>query len=140
MHHFEFALRDFLNCEAAMDPKGIIMLHDVCPSTKAMASRDLGELAAKRPWTGDVWKTVVALLDHRPDLEIHLLDAEKTGLCVVHNLKPENTLLSDNYEKIVSEYINLDFNAVSPRFLYDRLPLEPAAGIAHRLPKSLKNT
>ena len=29
MHLFEFLLRDFMNTEAASDPKGVIMMHDL---------------------------------------------------------------------------------------------------------------
>jgi hypothetical protein len=79
MHHFEYALRDFANCEAVMDKDGVVLLHDVCPTTYGMASRDTTELEASRAWTGDVWKVVVALKDFRPDLEVHVLDCFKTG-------------------------------------------------------------
>lgn len=133
MHHFEYALRDFLNCEAAMGRDGVIILHDVCPSTAVMASRDMAELHALRPWTGDVWKVVLALLDHRPDLSVHILDAAKTGLCVVHGLDPANTILRDNLDAILAQYMDHDLGRMGPDTLYGRLPLEPAAGILDRI-------
>jgi len=138
MHHFEFALRDFLNCEAAMGPDGVIVLHDACPSTNMMATRDLTELNAGRAWTGDVWKVVVALLDHRPDLKIHLLDAAKTGLCVVHGLDPSNTTLRDNLDAIIAQYVAQDLRKTGPETLYGRLPLEPADGATRHLAAALR--
>lgn len=136
MHHFEFALRDFLNCEAAMGPGGVIILHDVCPSTVAMADRSTAELDAGRAWTGDVWKVVPALLDHRPDLRIHLVDAAKTGLLVVHGLDPKNTVLRDNFDAICAQYMTLDLGTAGPDTLYGRLSLDPAATIARRLTRA----
>lgn len=138
MHHFEFALRDFLNCEATMGPDGVIVLHDVCPSTAAMASRDLTELNAKRAWTGDVWKVVAALMDHRPDLEIHVLDAAKTGLCVIHGLNPDSRILRDNLPEIIAQYIDVDIGSVGPAWYYDRIAIQPSHGFAARLAVSPK--
>ena len=80
MHLFEYALRDFMNCEANAMPSGVIALHDVCPFNHAMTTRDLGYLAASAAWTGDVWKVMVILQKYRPDLRIDLLSASKTEI------------------------------------------------------------
>lgn len=138
MHHFEFALRDFINCEAAMGPDGVVILHDVCPSTLAMASRDMDELHARRAWTGDVWKVVVALRDHRPDLQIHVLDAAKTGLCVIHGLNPQDRTLKDKLDEIIAHYVDADLGKLGPAWFYDRFTLTPAEGFAERLRATLK--
>jgi hypothetical protein len=132
MHHFEYALRDFINCEASMAKDGTVILHDVCPSTFAMATRDMSELEARRPWTGDVWKVVVALLDHRPDLEVHVLDCYKTGLCIVRGLDPLNTKLQDNIEAIIAQYINLNLSDYGPESYFGRFKLASAQGFAAR--------
>ena len=39
-------------------------------------------------WSGDVWKVVVWLRRHRPDLRITTLDVAPTGLAVVTGLDP----------------------------------------------------
>jgi hypothetical protein len=132
MHHFEFALRDFMNCEAAMAPDGTIILHDVCPATKVMATRDMAELNGGRAWTGDVWKVVAALIDHRPDLDVSVLDAQKTGLCVVRGLDPNNRTLKDNMDAIIAEYIDQDLDEDKARAYYGRFELVDAKGFAAR--------
>jgi cyclopropane fatty-acyl-phospholipid synthase-like methyltransferase len=133
MHHFEYALRDFINCEASMTKNGTVMLHDVLPTTFSMATRAMSELEASRPWTGDVWKVVVALLDHRPDLELHVLDCYKTGLCAIRGLDPNNTTLHDNFDAILAMYIDMDLSDDGPESYFSRFPLEAARGFSDRV-------
>jgi Methyltransferase domain len=108
MHQFEFALRDFMNCERSMSPDGIICLHDVCPFNGDMTTRDDTYLARGSAWTGDIWKIVHVLQKYRPDLSISVLPAKRMGLCCVRNLDPGNTALSRNYDQILADYTPLD--------------------------------
>jgi hypothetical protein len=48
MHHVEFALRDFFNCERASHPGGMILLHDLCPRDAHMTRR-MEHLHVQRP-------------------------------------------------------------------------------------------
>lgn len=107
MHLFEFALRDFINCESNMTSGGVICFHDVAPFNHAMTTRDVDYLATGRPWTGDVWKAMLILKDYRPDLRINILRAGKTGLGVVQGLDPSNSTLSEKYDEILSRYTDL---------------------------------
>ena len=107
LHLFEYALRDFMNIEAAGHPGSVICIHDVCPFNYDMTTRDLGYLSGARPWTGDVWKLIVVLARYRPDLDISLLDCRKTGLAVVRNLDPDNRILTQSYDDIVKEFTEL---------------------------------
>ena len=103
LHHFEVLLRDFINTERLMRPGGTIALHDCCPFNPEMTAREQGA----GNWTGDVWKTLLILLRHRPDFDIKVAKAEPTGLVVIRGLDPENTTLADAYETLVDEYMNL---------------------------------
>ncbi len=60
-------------------------------------------------WTGDVWKTLLILLSNRPDLDIHVAAASPTGLVVIRNLDPNNTVLSDRYDALIGEYDPVSF-------------------------------
>ena len=133
MHHFEFALRDFINCERSMKKDGVILLHDVCPTSFEMAKREPTELNAGRPWTGDVWKVVVALLEYRPDLKIDVLDSRKTGLCVISKLDGKSRILSDKYDEIVSRYIDLELEVMGPNLLYQNFNISSSSGFAETL-------
>ncbi|MBA4325174.1 MAG: hypothetical protein C0426_09055 [Rhodobacter sp.] len=107
MHLVEFLLRDFMNTEAAMDPKGVIMLHDCVPYGPSMTTRDLANLP-KGAWTGDVWKLIPILQRWRPELTVTVLDCRSTGLVCVTGLDPESRVLGQNYDRIVAEFAGID--------------------------------
>lgn len=115
MHLFEYLLRDFINTEKASAPGGVILLHDCCPFDHTMTTRDLDNLP-KGPWTGDVWKLIPILRQHRPDLKIDVLDCRPTGVVAVTNLDPGNTVLSDGYDQIVETWTD---QPLDPATLYD---------------------
>jgi hypothetical protein len=109
MHLFEYLLRDFMNTEAASDPKGVIMMHDLVPHNLAMTTRNLENIGGA--WTGDVWKLLPILQKWRPDLVLTMLDLRPTGVLCVTNLDPGNRVLQDNYASIVAEYMDQDIEA-----------------------------
>ena len=51
LHEFSQCLRDVLNLEQFMAPKGLIFIHDLNPPT-----RKHSEIADGGEWNGDVWK------------------------------------------------------------------------------------
>lgn len=118
MHQFEFALRDFINCERAMARNGVICLHDVCPFNGAMTTRDDSYLSRGTAWTGDIWKIVPVLGRYRPDLSVSVLPAARTGLCCVTNLDPGNDSLVRNYERILAEFVPQDLASLGPAHHY----------------------
>ena len=65
-----------------------------------------------RFWTGDVFKIVLILKKYRPDLEIYNSNAKPSGLVCVKNLDSSSSVLSDNYEKIVEEFMNTDYSDI----------------------------
>ena len=107
MHLFEFLLRDFLNTEAAMDPNGVILLHDCVPYGLKMTRRDLDNLP-DGAWTGDVWKLIPILQTWRTELTITVLDCQPTGLVAVSGLDPKNRVLSQNYDRIIADFSDMD--------------------------------
>ncbi len=108
MHHFDFALRDFIHCERAMGPEGVIVLHDCLPSSHALTERLTpgpdGELrrVGHGAWAGDVWKLLPILAKLRPDLGVEIFDAVPTGLVLVHRLNPGNATLAARCDRIVA--------------------------------------
>lgn len=106
MHLVEYLLRDFMNTEAAMDPGGVIMMHDCVPFGLRMTRRDLENLPTGA-WTGDVWKLIPILQAWRPDLTLTVLDCQPTGLVCASGLDPKNRVLQDNYDRIIDEYAKL---------------------------------
>lgn len=114
MHLFEYLLRDFMNTEAHSRPDGVIAMHDCCPFTTAMTTRDLENLP-RGAWTGDVWKLIPILRDYRPDLTIRVLDAAPTGLVLVSGLDPQNRVLQENYDDIIARFSDLDLDSFGPQ-------------------------
>lgn len=106
LHLHEQTLRDFANVERHSSPDGVVMIHDCLPIDAKTASRDRTTVV----WSGDVWKVVVALRRHRPDLHVTTVDVEPTGLAIVSGLDPDNSVLIDKYDQIVAELAELHFD------------------------------
>jgi hypothetical protein len=106
MHHCEFLLRDFMNTEKYCRSDSVIFLHDCLPVEIGMAMRDADKAHVSAPhhagwWTGDVWRTALALKRIRPELRISAFDAPGTGLIAVTNLDPGSKTLARGYDAIV---------------------------------------
>jgi hypothetical protein len=110
MHRCESLLRDFFNTERHCRRDSVIALHDCLPLEAPMAERDPNALAVdsrrQGMWTGDVWRTALLLKRRRPDLKIIVLDAAETGLVLITNLDPKNTLLSHHHDRFVAEMMS----------------------------------
>ena len=106
LHLHEQALRDVANAERHSSPDGVILIHDCLPIDARTSSR------ARRTvvWSGDVWKVVVALRRHRPDLTVTTVDVAPTGMAIVSGLDPSSTLLFDRFDEIVAELAQLEFD------------------------------
>ncbi len=108
MHHFEFALRDFINVEKFCTPQSTILIHDCYPLDRATAGRE----RRTNFWSGDIWRTLLALRKYRPDLVVHTIAAPPTGLGIVRGLDPGSRVLQENLHEIVSEYLALDYSVL----------------------------
>ncbi|MEJ0007157.1 MAG: class I SAM-dependent methyltransferase [Steroidobacteraceae bacterium] len=91
MHHFEYALRDFINIEPLCRPDSLIFIHDCFPIDARSAERE--QITAF--WSGDIWRLLVLLKKYRPDLAIHTLGTPPTGLGLISRLNPASTVLRD---------------------------------------------
>lgn len=100
MHLFEYALRDFINTEKYSDAHTVVVIDDIFPLHPAQAERD----RRTRAWTGDVWKLLVTLQQHRPDLKLLMLDAFPTGLLCISGLNKYDHTLQVLYEEILQMF------------------------------------
>jgi hypothetical protein len=110
MHLIEYLLRDFINTEARSDRNGVIAIHDCCPSTLDMTTRDF-DRKSDSAWTGDIWKIVPILQQLRPDLKLTILGCKPTGLLLVSNLDPQSKVLSENLERIQKDWVDVTLGA-----------------------------
>ena len=78
-------------------------MDDIFPDHQNQALRE----RCTRAWTGDVWKLKSILEKYRPDLFIQALDVYPTGLMMISGLNPKSSILTDNYDEIVSEFIDV---------------------------------
>lgn len=111
MHHFEFALRDFMHLEACCSEDSTILLHDCYPLDENTAARE------RRTdfWSGDVWRAVLALKKYRPGLSIATIAAPFTGLALVRGLDPASGVLREGIDDIVAEMMSVPFASLGPR-------------------------
>jgi len=123
MHHFEFALRDFVAIERLAATSSTMLLHDCYPLTRSTAER------ARRTvfWSGDCWRLVLALKKNRPDLAIATIATAPTGLTVVRNLDPRSTVLVERMDDIVAEFLAVDYDvlAADKPTMLNLLPNDP---------------
>jgi hypothetical protein len=126
MHLFEYALRDVLNTEHLADPNGVIFVHDVCPFSIEMTTRDLQDLPDI--WTGDVWKLIPILRAYRPDLTLTVLDARPTGLLAITGLKPGKTQPEIDLLEVTARYETFDLNGFGFQSFADLFQFVSAKG------------
>jgi hypothetical protein len=116
MHRCEYLLRDFANTERNCASNSIIAMHDCLPVEVPMADRAFSRppIEPRRAgwWTGDVWRTLLALKKWRPDLSIYAFDAPPTGLVLITDLGPDSTVIGENYKKIVEEMLSYDLEKI----------------------------
>ena len=109
LHHFEYALRDFINIEKHCTPQSTILMHDCYPLNRRTADRT--------NWSGfssgDVWRLILILKKYRPDLRLHTIATPPTGLGVARGLDPESRVLEQNLDRIIAEYAALDYAVLS---------------------------
>jgi hypothetical protein len=84
LHLWDQTLRDFGHVERHSHPGGRVLIHDCLPIDAATSTRERTTVV----WSGDVWKAIVWLRRHRPDLTVTTLDVAPTGLAVVTGLDP----------------------------------------------------
>ncbi len=98
LHWWEQTLRDVAHLERHASPDGVILIHDCNPRDEITAARERTTVF----WSGDVWKTVVALRRYRPDLTVVTADVAPTGLAIVTGLDPTNNTLFERYDDVVA--------------------------------------
>ena len=111
LHHFEQALRDFINVEKHCAAGSTILIHDCYPLSRRTADRT--------NWSGfhsgDIWRLILALKKYRPDLRLHTIGTAPTGLGVVRNLDPASPVLERSFESIVAEFMAFDYDGIAAR-------------------------
>ena len=123
MHLFEFALRDFINTERYSAWSSVAIFDDVCPPDATAAARE----RVSTLWTGDLFKIEPALKRHRPDLVLLTVHTQPTGLLLAFGLDPQNRVLTDSYDELVSAYVTPDPQDVPPDVLRRTHALRPPA-------------
>ena len=104
MHHFEFALRDFIGVERYASPTSVVMFDDIFPRNVDEAAR----LRHTRAWTGDVFRLPRAFKVNRPDLRQIKVNTEPTGTLLVVGLDPSSRVLADRLDDIVRDFVEPD--------------------------------
>jgi hypothetical protein len=90
LHEFAQVIRDLEHVERWAHPGTVVAIHDVLPRNPWEAAHAFHDGV----WTGDVWRVVPFLREHRPDLRCWLTAAEPTGMLLVTNLDPGHAGMS----------------------------------------------
>ena len=126
MHLSEFALRDFVNVERHADWTAAVVFDDILPRDVEEANRN----RSTHQWTGDVYKVLEVLAEHRPDLIVLRIGTEPTGLGLVLGLDPDSRVLGERLDAISAGLVRPDPQPVPDAVLERRGVLEPGAVLA----------
>jgi len=105
LHLFEQTLKDFMNVEKFSTPSTVVVAHDCLPLNMFTAARE----RQSRFWSGDSWKIIPCLKQYRPDLNLSVISAPPTGLGMITNLDSSSTVLHDNWQAILDEYVDMEY-------------------------------
>jgi hypothetical protein len=108
MHHFDFALRDFINMERLCAPASTIFVHDCFPLDRFTAARE----RTTDFWSGDIWRLILLLKKYRPDLSVNVIATPMTGLGVIRNPDPSSRFLADNLESVCAEFMAVSYSVL----------------------------
>ena len=111
MHHFEYALRDFINVERCCSRASVILMHDCYPLDERTAQRE----QVTGFWSGDIWRLMLLLREQRPDLTVRTIATAPTGLGIVLNPDPASRVLADRLDDLIKEYLARDFSVLAAR-------------------------
>jgi hypothetical protein len=109
MHHFEYALRDFINVERSCERGSVILMHDCYPLDERTARRE----QVTGFWSGDIWRVMLLLRTHRPDLVVRTIATPPTGLGIVLNPDPTSRVLGERLDELIAEYLAKDFSVLA---------------------------
>jgi hypothetical protein len=126
LHHFEQALRDFVNVERYSARSSVVAFDDIFPRNVEEAARQ----RATQAWTGDVFRIPLALSKWRRDVTLVRVSTEPTGTLLVAHLDPANRVLADGLDDIVRDYVEPDPQPVPAAVLRRRQALKPEKALA----------
>jgi hypothetical protein len=129
MHLAEFVVRDLTYVERNADWSSVVVFDDILPRDPLEAARE----RRTRAWTGDVYKVVGALAEHRPDLICLRVDTEPTGLGIVLGLDPLSRTLGERYDAIAGAAVVPDPQQVPQDVLARAGALDAEAVLASRV-------
>lgn len=111
LHEARQALRDFINIERHSSGRAIIMLHDVIPLNAATATPQRNTLF----WSGDVWRTLMAISHFFSDLEIVTIKSPPTGLALVKGANPGRGVTGSDLSEMYSFMDALSYADIQDR-------------------------
>lgn len=126
MHLCEFALRDFAYIERLTRPGSVVAFDDIFPRNGDEAARTRHTEA----WTGDVFRAMLALEEHRKDLRFLRVNTEPTGMLLVYGFRRSSHFTAARAEELAAEFMRPDPQVVPQSILNRESAVEPEVALS----------
>jgi hypothetical protein len=104
LHHSDQVYRDIINSLDCLNPSGLIICHDMLPTSEHMQEIPFRGGA----WTGDCWKAFVKIKQERQDLEMFTIDTDM-GLSVIRKGSQDKFYTVDTINYSNFDYFKWDW-------------------------------
>jgi len=121
MHHFEYALRDFINVEHYSASTSLVVVDDIFPNHPVQARR----VRESKVWTGDVWKLLPCLRIFRRDLIQIPVNTSPTGSLLIAGLDSSSRELIEKYNLILRQFVTENDEKPPVEVLTRRTAIQP---------------
>lgn len=119
LHTYQQTYRDLINSLRHANPHSVILIDDVVPSDEVSAMPDMEEAKAERvrrglsgiAWHGDVFRLVLVLRDHHPELRVRTIVGSGNEQAVVWKvvLTANSTAINDS---LLNDYKEISYRDV----------------------------
>lgn len=123
-HTFQQSYRDLINSLNHLSPNGFILFDDTVPEDQYSAMNDIYEChkarkaigSSRETWSGDVFKSILVLHHHHPQVEIHTIITPQHPQTIIYWKHQGKNHLEPVSEQVLNEYKDVTHEEIFGNF------------------------